>query len=171
MIMKTYLMYMYVHTFIKPLCTAPVHDFSTNNRSPFEVVNTCQPHRVHIVALQVKYLLCAKATTRECVGRVAEREKLLARKLPVLQYIKYPIISVNCELFYERLLYMSLSSIKCWLATFVFSYTQFYENHNEAHVKNRLVPTWCCAPPTVIFIKPVRNLTNTDPRTLFFIHQ
>ena len=58
-----------------------------NNRSPFEVVNTCQPHRVHIVALQVqvKYLLCAKATTRECVGRVAEREKLLARKLPVIQ--------------------------------------------------------------------------------------
>ena len=54
------------------------------------MVNTCQPHRVHIVALhvvQVKYLLCAKATTRECVGRVAEREKLLARKLPVLQYI------------------------------------------------------------------------------------
>ena len=51
------------------------------------MVNTCQPHRVHIVALvQVKYLLCAKATTRECVGRVAEREKLLARKLPVLQY-------------------------------------------------------------------------------------
>ena len=64
-----------------PLCTAPVHDFSTinnNTRSPFEVVNTCQPHRVHIVALQVKYLLCAKATTRECVGRVAERETLLA---------------------------------------------------------------------------------------------
>ena len=69
MIMKTYLMYMYNH--LSNHC---------------EVVNTCQPHRVHIVALQVKYLLCAKATTRECVGRVAEREKLLARKLPVLQY-------------------------------------------------------------------------------------
>ena len=51
------------------------------------MVNTCQPHRVRIVALQVKYLLCAKATTRECVGRVAGREKLLARKLPVLQYL------------------------------------------------------------------------------------
>ena len=59
MIMKTYLMSRLQHY---------------NNRSPFEVVNTCQPHRVHIVALQVKYLLCAKATTRECVGRVAERE-------------------------------------------------------------------------------------------------
>ena len=57
------------------------------------MVNTCQPHRVHIVALvQVKYLLCAKATTRECVGRVAEREKLLARKLPVLQYMKRHIV-------------------------------------------------------------------------------
>ena len=61
------------------------------------MVNTCQPHRVHIVALvQVKYLLCAKATTRECVGRVAEREKLLARKLPVLQYTYINIPQASC---------------------------------------------------------------------------
>ena len=75
-----------------------------NNRSPFEVVNTCQPHRVHIVALQVKYLLCAKATTRECVGRVAECEKLLARKLPVLQYFT-DLTFQNCvflEVFVRR---------------------------------------------------------------------
>ena len=89
MIMKTYLMYMYTCTYIYKTIVhsagARLQHYNNINRSPFEVVNTCQPHRVHIVALQVKYLLCAKATTRECVGRVAEREKLLARKLPVLQ--------------------------------------------------------------------------------------
>ena len=87
MIMKTYLMYVhctYIYKTIVHSAGARLQHY--NNRSPFEVVNTCQPHRVHIVALQVKYLLCAKATTRECVGRVAECEKLLARKLPVLQY-------------------------------------------------------------------------------------